>query len=137
MTYYYRAGEHAALHQLGLKVATAGTSMAPAFRTPVSHPTKLRGFTNSDPASIQAGASPGGPPQLQGAPLATPATRPGPSPMVGAPAPNPQVQAPAVSGITGAIESKNMPSAGTGTSLGIPSGGTVKSQGTASSAQKG
>jgi hypothetical protein len=88
-----------------------------------------QGFTSHNPASIQAGASPGGPPQLQGAPMATPATRPGPSPVTGAPVPNPQVQAPSASGITGPIESASMPAAGTGTSLGIPSGGNVKSQG--------
>jgi hypothetical protein len=39
------------------------------------------------------------------------------------------VQAPSASGITGAIESKQMPTAGTGESLGIPSGGNAKSLG--------
>lgn len=141
----YSWGVKYACELLGLKVAapsnistgpsTSSMSSGRTSATPGQAPSwglggrTPQGFTNRDPASIQAGAAPGGPPQLQGAPTATPATRPGPSPMTGAPAPNPGVQAPSASGITGAIESTQMPTAGTGESLGIPSGGNAKSLG--------
>lgn len=139
----YIIGVQRACEQLGLKTAapsniSTGPTMSSTSRTsatPGQQPfwglggQTPQGFTNKDPASIQAGAAPGGPPQLQAAPVATPATRPGPSPMTGAPVPNPGIQAPSASGITGPIESKAMPSAGTGTSLGIPSGGNAKSLG--------
>jgi hypothetical protein len=140
----YALGVKHACETLGLKVAApvgSNISTGPSVSggrtsaTPGKQPfwglggKAPEGFTTRDPASIQAGAAPGGPPQLQGAPVATPATRPGPSPVTGAPAPNPGVTAPSASGITGPIESKQMPAAGTGTSLGIPSGGNAKSLG--------
>lgn len=146
----YILGAQRACEQLGLKIAAPSggsnissgpssssfsSSSGRTSATPGSQPfwglggQTPSGFTNRDPASIQAGASPGGPPQLQGAPTAAVATRPGPSPVTGTPAANPGVQAPSASGITGPIESAGMPAAGTGTSLGIPSGGNAKSLG--------
>lgn len=129
----YALGIQQACAQLGIKVAAApsipGTTTtsvskapaAPASPAPPS-PTGQNGFMSRDPASIQAGAAPGGAPQLRAAPVATPATRPGPSPSLGAPAPNPPVGPPSASGITGPIESKGMPAAGTSTSIGINGG---------------
>ena len=136
----YILGVKRACTHLGLKLAapsniSTGPSLGRTSATPGKQPfwglggKAPQGFTNRDPASIQSGAAPGGPPQLKAAPTATPATRPGTSPVTGAPAPNPTITTPAASGITGAIESKGMPSAGTGESLGIPSGGTAKSLG--------
>jgi len=138
----YTMGAQHACEVLGLKTAApvsgiySGPSMMGRNSSTQSKPfgwglggKPPEGFTNRDPASIQSGAAPGGPPQLNAAPIATPATQPGPSPMTGSPIPNAPITAPSASGITGAIESKNMPSAGTGTSLGIPSGGNAKSLG--------
>lgn len=131
----YELGVKVACEDLGLKTAApvgpktmigANRSKQPYWGLGGKTP---QGFTDKDPASIQSGAAPGGPPTLKAAPTATPATRPAPSPLAANPAPPPTPGAPSASGITGPIESKAMPSAGTGTSLGIPSGGNAKSLG--------
>lgn len=113
MDHAYTLGQQQAYAQLGIKMAatpsipgttTTSVSKAPAAPTRPAPLGQQSSFLNSDPASIQAGAAPGGAPQLNAAPVAAPATRPGPSPMTGAPAPNPPVQPPWASGITGPIE---------------------------------
>jgi len=137
----YTLGVWHACRTVGLKTAalSAGISSASSGRTSATPGTAPywglggptpQGFTSQDPASIQAGAQPSGPAQLDAAPKATPATRPGPSPVTNTPAPNPAIQLPGASGITPAVEPRDIPAAGTAQSLGIPSanlsGGTKK-----------
>lgn len=121
----YALGAQHACETLGLKTAAlpAGISTASAGRTS-STPTKAplwglggqmpQGFTNRDPASIQAGAQPGGPQQLDAAPKATPPTKPAPSPGAVAPATNPPIAQPGATGITAPLENKAIPGAGGG-----------------------
>jgi hypothetical protein len=78
-------------------------------------------------ASTQAGATPGGPPQLQGAPTATPPTRGGPSPSTVAPMPNPVMKGPGASGITPPLQAADAPGS---QPSGIPSSNPGKMPGT-------
>jgi hypothetical protein len=119
----YALGAQRACECLGLKVAalTPGIAQAAKGRTSAT-PSKApfwglggnvpQGFTGQDPASIQAGAQPGGPPQLDAAPKATPPTQPAPSPGAATPLANPTVKLPGATGITAPLEAKAVPGAG-------------------------
>jgi hypothetical protein len=119
----YALGAQHACERLGLKTAAlpVGISSSSSGRTSAT-PTKSpfwglggqtpQGFTAQDPASIQAGAQPGGPPQLDAAPKATPPTQPAPSPGAATPLANPPVKLPGATGITAPLEAKAVPGAG-------------------------
>lgn len=113
----YALGAQHACEALGIKVAKTPASMGiglgrqPTWGLGGKTP---GGFTQAPqgPASSQAGAQPGGPPQLDAAPKATPPTQPAPSPGAVAPAVNPTIKQPGATGITAPLEAKAIPGAG-------------------------
>jgi hypothetical protein len=119
----YALGVQHACERLGLKIAALSTGISSTASkgrtsaTPSVAPfwglgKPPEGFTGQDPASAQAGAQPGGPPQLDAAPKATPPTQPAPSPGAATPLANPTVKLPGATGITAPLEAKAVPGAG-------------------------
>lgn len=123
----YAIGVRRACETLGLKTAAPAGISTSSIRTSISSNKKAptwglggktpQGFNSQDPASIQAGAQPGGPPQLAGAPLATPPTRGSATPGSPVPMNNPGIQQPGATGITAPLEAKAIPGAGGGASV--------------------
>lgn len=130
--YAYALGVQHALDTLISKTAAAPAISPPSFGSTRMSKTPTwglggktpQGFNSQDPASIQAGAQPGGPPQLAGAPLAATPTRGASTPGFVVPSGNPGISQPGATGITAPLEAKAIPGAGTQQSLGIPSGGS-------------
>lgn len=114
----YILGVQHALQKLAAPAGIATSSIRTSIPSSRKAPTwglggkTPQGFTTQDPASAQAGAQPGGPPQLAGVPLATPPTRGSATPGSPTPMPNPGIQQPGATGITAPLEAKAIPGTG-------------------------
>jgi hypothetical protein len=119
----YALGVQAACEQLGLKTAapvSAVQSMPSAPKTMTAPKPPTWGLGGKTPGGFQAQtATPGPAPGVQAVPLATPASRGGPSPAAPMPALPPPIGTPNVSGVTNPSPSNDItgamkaPAAGT------------------------